>query len=188
MEPDDVPSMVAAAAAGDRAAWDAIVRRYAGLVWSVARAFRLGDADAADVSQATWLRLVEHLDQLRDPAALGAWLATTARREALTVLRRRPVGELPRPDSPELIDPLPPPWHATLTEERDREVWQAFAHLSAHCQAVLRLLVIEPAESYAAAAAALDLPVGSLGPTRARCLAALRPRLRAYLGEEGATR
>jgi len=78
MEPDDVPSMVAAATAGDRAAWDAIVHRYAGLVWSVARAFRLGDADAADVSQATWLRLVEHLDQIRDPAALGAWRATTA--------------------------------------------------------------------------------------------------------------
>ena len=183
MEPDDVASLVAAAGAGDRAAWDALVNRYAGLVWSVARAYGLGDADAADVSQATWLRLVEHLGDVREPAAVGAWLATTARREALALFRRRPVLALSEADSADLADPVPPPWHATLTAERDREVWQAFAGLSAHCQAVLRLLVIEPVESYAVAAAALDMPIGSLGPTRARCLAALRPRLATYVGE-----
>lgn len=184
MEPDDVALLVTAAGSGDQLAWDALVRRYAGLVWSVARAYGLGDADAADVCQATWLRLVEHLDSVREPGAVGAWLATTARREALALFRRRPVVALPDTDGAELADTRPPPWHATLTEERDREVWRAFATLSAHCQAVLRLLVVEPVESYAVAAAALNMPIGSLGPTRARCLAALRPQLGAYVGEE----
>src|SRR4051794_3498545 len=80
--------LVHAAAGGDEAAWNALVDRFSGLVWAVARAHRLGAADAADVSQTTWLRLVENLTRLRDPEAVGAWLASTARREALRVLRR----------------------------------------------------------------------------------------------------
>lgn len=170
----DPAGLVAAAAAGDKAAWDAIVTEYAGLVWAVARSHRLSSADAADVSQVTWLRLLENLGRIRDPAALGAWLATTARREAINILRQR--RELPEPDQSELVDDQePPPWQAILVGERDRELWQAFRRLPARCQTVLRLLVLEPAPGgYAAAAAALGLPVGSLGPTRARCLATLR--------------
>lgn len=177
MEPDPT-SVVTAAAGGDRAAWDALVDRYADLVWAVARGFRLGTADAADVSQATWLRLVEHLHDIRDPAALGSWLATTARREALALLRRRrevPFGE----DGAEDVvdDRQPPPWDALMADERDRELWRAFGRLAPRCQSLLRVLVIEPMASYAAAASALDVPIGSLGPTRARCLAALRREL-----------
>jgi RNA polymerase sigma factor (sigma-70 family) len=170
----DPSGLVSAAAGGDRAAWDAIVTRYAGLVWAVARSLRLSAADAADVSQVTWLRLLENLDRIRDPAALGAWLATTARREAINLLRQR--RELPEPDQAELVDDRePPPWQAVLVNERDGELWQAFRRLPARCQTVLRLLVLEPEPGgYAAAAAALDVPVGSLGPTRARCLATLR--------------
>jgi RNA polymerase sigma factor (sigma-70 family) len=173
----DRSGLVAAAAAGDRAAWDAIVTEYAGLVWAVARSFRLSAADAADVSQVTWLRLLENLDRIRDPAALGAWLATTARREAVNVLRQR--RELPAPDHTDVADDRePPPWQAVLVGERDRELWQAFRRLPDRCQRLLRLLVLEPEPGgYAAAAAALDVPVGSLGPTRARCLAALRGHL-----------
>jgi RNA polymerase sigma factor (sigma-70 family) len=186
MEPDPT-SQVAAAAAGDRDAWDAIVARYADLVWAVARSFRLGSADAADVSQTTWLRLVEHLGDVRDPSALGSWLATTARREALALLRRRREVPLPDDDRVDLVDGRPDaiPGQALLDSERDRELWRAFQVLQPRCQTLLRLLVIEPLDSYAAASTALGVPIGSLGPTRARCLAALRQQLRAYVGEEG---
>jgi RNA polymerase sigma factor (sigma-70 family) len=164
-----------AAAAGDRRAWDALVTRYAGLVWTVARGMRLGDADAADVSQVTWLRLVENLDRIRDPEALGSWLATTARREAIALLRRRREVPLEVPERIEATDDQqPPPWQELLVDERNQELWRAFRQLSQRCQSVLRLLVVEPSGSYAAAAAALDIPVGSLGPTRARCLETLR--------------
>lgn len=170
----DRAGLVAAAAAGDRAAWDAIVAEYAGLVWAVARSHRLSAADAADVSQVTWLRLLENLTRIRNPAALGGWLATTARREAINILRQH--RELPEADQADVADERePPPWQAVLAGERDRELWQAFGRLPARCQAVLRLLVLEPEPGgYAAVAAALDVPVGSLGPTRARCLATLR--------------
>ena len=79
--------LVRAAAEGDQQAWDALVDRFAGLVWAIARAHRLSPADAADVSQTTWLRLVEHLGRIRDPERVGAWLAATARHECLRVIR-----------------------------------------------------------------------------------------------------
>jgi RNA polymerase sigma factor (sigma-70 family) len=171
----DRVSLVAAAAAGDRGAWEAIVTQYTGVVWAVARSFRLSTADAADVSQVTWLRLVENLDQIRNPDALGSWLATTARREAITLLRQRQEVPLPELDRVGVADEEQlPPWQPLLVDERNRELWLAFRRLPARCQALLRLLVLEPEGSYAAVAAALDLSVGSLGPTRARCLATLR--------------
>ncbi len=171
MEPD-VVGLVRAAAEGDRDAWSAIVRRYAGLVWTVARSFRLSAADAADVSQATWLRLVEHLGTVNDPAALGSWLATTSRREAIAILRKRREIPTSYPDQPD--DDQAPPWQRLVTVERDKELWEAFRRLPERCRTLLRLLVIEPVSSYAEAAAALEVPVGSLGPTRSRCLATLR--------------
>jgi RNA polymerase sigma factor (sigma-70 family) len=178
---EDRESLVAAAAAGDRGAWEAIVTLFAGLVWGVARSFRLSAADAADVSQVTWLRLVENLDRIRSPEALGSWLATTARRESITLLRRRQELPLPEPDRVEAADDQqPPPWLPLLVDERNRELWAAFRQLPTRCQELLRLLVLEPEGSYATVAAALDLPVGSLGPTRARCLEALRRHLRAH--------
>lgn len=181
MGADQTPSLVAAAAAGDRGAWDALVARYAGVVWAVARSFRLSAADAADVSQVTWLRLVENLDQIRNPGGVGSWLATTARREAITLLRRQQELPLPELDQVGVVDDQqPPPWQELLVDERNQELWLAFRRLSDRCQALLRLLVLEPETSYAAVAAALDVPVGSLGPTRARCLATLR----GYLGTD----
>src|SRR5690242_5380626 len=84
-----VASMVEAAARGETGAWDALVDRFSPLVWSVARAHRLGEADAADVYQTTWLRLLEHLRDLREPERLGSWLGTTARRESLRLRRER---------------------------------------------------------------------------------------------------
>jgi RNA polymerase sigma factor (sigma-70 family) len=171
---DDVAQLVRAAAGGDQRSWDRLVDRYAGLVWSVIRGHRLSGADAADASQTTWLRLVEHADGLKDPARVGAWLATTARRECLRILRgagrQIPYGEdLPEPpcDEPEIDARL-------LRNERDAQLWEAFKRLPQRDQSLLRLLVAEPAPSYQEIACALDMPIGSIGPTRARCLERLR--------------
>ena len=167
-----VAALVRAAASGDRAAWDALVDQYASLVWSVTRAHRLSDADAADVSQTTWLRLVERLDGLREPERVGAWLATTARRECLRTLggrQREVVADL---------DALPGgedgAGTALLERERAAVMRSAFARLGERCQRLLRVLMADPAPGYDEVAAALDMPIGSIGPTRARCLERLR--------------
>jgi len=170
----DVGPLVRAAATGDEGAWDALVARFSNLVWAIARNHRLCSADVAEVSQTTWMRLAEHIDRLHDPSKVGGWLATTARHEALRVLRGAgreiPMGEdLPEPASGErpLDDEL-------LRTERDRGLWQAFSRLPARDQALLRLLVSDPMPSYEEIAAAMDMPLGSIGPTRARCLERLR--------------
>jgi RNA polymerase sigma factor (sigma-70 family) len=177
----EVADLVQAAAEGDQVAWDELVERFNGLVWSVARAHRLAPADASDVVQTTWLRLVEHLGRLQDPERVGAWLATTARRECLRVLRHSarllPAEELPETPVDAQLDA------ALLAEERDRALWQAFGGLSERCQALLRLLVTEPPPSYEEVSAALDMPIGSIGPTRRRCL----ERLRGLAEGEGVT-
>lgn len=171
--------LLAAAANGDQRSWEAIVDRYGGLVWSVARSYRLSPADAADVSQATWLRLVEHLGEIRDSERLGAWLATTARREALALLRRAgrdaPTGDALAVDS--LTSDEEPLDTGVLKAERDVQLWRAFGTLPGRCQQLLRVLLAEPAPTYAEAGEALGIPVGSIGPTRARCLDTLRQRL-----------
>jgi RNA polymerase sigma factor (sigma-70 family) len=176
---DDVAGLLRAAAAGDQDAWNGLVRRFGGLLWSICRAYGLGPSDAADVFQLTWLRLLEHLDKIREPERLPGWLATTCRRECLTLLRRR--NRTQPTDDERMLDQLsgvtPGADHLALMSERDSALWRAFDRLSARCRRVLRALVIDPVESprsYALAAAALDMPIGSLGPTRKRCLAHLR--------------
>jgi RNA polymerase sigma factor (sigma-70 family) len=184
----DLAPTIAAAVAGDQVAWNRIVERFAGLVWTVARGFRLSAADAADVSQVTWLRVVEHLGALREPDALAGWIATTARREALQLLRRQreiPVDGATWADEADISAPAP--GQRLLRDERDRELWAAFQRLPVRCRTLLRMLVIEPAGSYAAVSAALDVPVGSLGPARGRCLDALRRELRVETGMKGVT-
>ncbi len=180
MDRDAVEALVRTAAAGDQAAFDALVARYSGLVWSVVRSHRLSDVDAHDVFQTTWLRLVEHLDRIREPRAVGGWLATTARHESLRVIRQsernRPTAtdELDEVDesSPELDDRL-------VQDERATVLWEAMSHLGDRCRTLLRVLMADPPPSYEEVGAALDLPVGSIGPTRGRCLAALRAELSA---------
>ena len=175
----EMAELLGRAAAGDQSAWTRIVDRYAPLVWSVARSFRLNAADAADVHQATWLRLVEQMDSIRDPERLGAWLATTARREALALLRRAS-RDLPTGDmhllEPRLSSSAPDqdPGTELLRRERDEDLWNAIGRLPGNCRNLLRLLLVDPAPSYAEVSAALDIPVGSIGPTRARCLEHLR--------------
>ena len=158
---------------GDHRAWDALVARYGGMVWAVARAHRLGDADAADASQATWLKLLEHVGDIKEPRALGGWLATTARRECLRILRQSARVD-PLADVPEAADGGPELDDRLLTSERDGHLWRAFEALPPRDQALLRMLAADPAPSYEEIAAALGMPIGSIGPTRARALVRLR--------------
>jgi RNA polymerase sigma factor (sigma-70 family) len=180
----DVALLVKRAANGEQAAWDAIVARYNSFLWSVARGYRLDRADAADAVQVAWLRLVEHLPRLRDPERLGAWLATTVRRECLLALKSRgrrgqPVDDVVLAGVP---DAGPPVDNALIAKETASELWQAFEQLQPRCQTLLRVLMADPAPSYQDVSAALEMPVGSIGPTRARCLDRLRTMLDDSLG------
>ena len=176
----DTRDLVARARAGDQQAWGTLTDRYTNLLWSVARGMRLSRADAADVVQTTWLRLVERLDSLREPEHLGAWLTTTARRECLATQRRGVRMRMGLPDAwgeiPAVSDPLD---DALLREERDVALWKAFSTLTARCQSLLRVLMADPPPSYDEVSGALDMPVGSIGPTRQRCLKSLRENMSA---------
>ena len=170
-------SLLARAAQGDQRAWDTLVDQHTTLLYAVARSFRLDAADAGDVVQTTWLRLVEHLDRIEDPTRLVGWLVTTARREALRVLRRggreRPAVDdsvIDRADDAEPVDA------ALLTDERNRALWTAYRQLSERCRQLLRVAVWEP-RAYDEISVALGMPVGSIGPTRRRCLTRLRALL-----------
>lgn len=170
-------ALVQAAAAGDHKAWDALVQRFAGLVWSIARSHRLSSADAADVSQTTWLRLVEHLGRLREPERVAAWLATTAKHESLRVIRK--AGRQVPTDVEAEIDleadrSAPAVDAGLLAGERDADLWKAFAALGERCQQLLRLLIADPPPSYEEIGELLGMPIGSIGPTRGRCLDQLR--------------
>jgi RNA polymerase sigma factor (sigma-70 family) len=176
MEQRGLAELVRAASAGDQRAWEGLIGRFGGLVWSVARAHGLSRADAADVSQTAWLRLVEHLHRLRDPERVGTWLASTARHEALRTLRRAR-RQLPVGDDAELErsgSPVDSPEARTLAAERSDILWRAFAALPPRCQTLLRVLMADPPPSYQQVAVAMDMPIGSIGPTRGRCLDRLR--------------
>ena len=186
MELGETGKLVEAAAEGDEAAWRAIVERFSGLVWAIARGFRLGPSDAGDVYQTVWLRLAENLRRIQNPDQVGAWLATTARRESLRMVRGRrrdvPVEDaaltdlLPADESSPELAALEAE-QARLESHRAKQMWHAFRALPARCQQLLRILMATHRPSYAEAAAALGIPVGSVGPTRARCLQQLRRRI-----------
>jgi len=174
---EEVERLVGAAAAGDQRAWNALLDEFSGLLWAVARAHRLSDADAADVVQSTWLRLFEHLEGLHDPARVGGWLATTARRECLRLLRKSERMVLFGDVAPERESSEIPPVDALLERERDAALWRGFTRLWTSDQALLRLLMADPRPPYEDIAAALDMPIGSIGPTRQRALERLRQKL-----------
>jgi RNA polymerase sigma factor (sigma-70 family) len=174
----DTEALVAAAAAGEPVAWKQLIDRYAVLIRSVCRSHRLCDADAEDVAQLTWLRAVEHIGRLRDPDRFGAWIGTTARHECLAVLRGR---KRVVPTADEIAQPLYAA-HADADEtelaaERRDAVRNALAALPPRQQTLLRLLHAESEPSYDEIGSALDMPVGSIGPTRGRALERLRREL-----------
>ena len=170
---------VRGAASGDQVAWGRLIERYNNLVWSVARSFRLNVHDATDVTQTTWLRLVEHLDGIKEPDSIGSWLATTTRNECLALLRRQGRQGVPLETVPEVADVRGAPGDAVLTRERDTELWAALNRVPERCRRLLRILASDPPPSYQEVGAVLDMAVGSIGPTRARCLEKLRQSLAA---------
>ncbi len=167
--------LVNEAANGNQAAWDQLVEAFSGLVWSVVRANGLFGADAADVSQTVWLRLVEHLDRLREPERAGAWLATTARHECFRVLRRRgrTVAMADPPEQTDLAVDADPGGLVVAAEDHEL-LMSALDDLSPPCQTLLRLLICDPPLTYDEISVVLDMPKGSIGPTRQRCLGRLR--------------
>ena len=184
----DVALLVAAARSGDQDAWDAIVDRYLPLLYSVTRAHRLSQRDAEDVNQTVWLRLVEHLDDIREPSALPKWIMTTAKHECLRVIKAGH-RELP-------VDPLSDTAiegandigldAELLRAERHQALRDGLAELAPAHRRLLHLLVADPPLSYREISRLLDIPIGSIGPTRARVLERLRgtSALRAYNGME----
>jgi RNA polymerase sigma factor (sigma-70 family) len=172
-----VTDLVTRARNGDQQAWDALVERYASLIWSICRRHRLGDADAGDVAQRVWLQLVRHIDQVRDPAALAGWLATTTRRECLRVPRAVP-GPNPAGYGAEAGltagEQTRPAEHELLAAERQAALHDALLALPPCCQQLITLLIQDPPVPYARISATLGIPVGGIGPTRRRCLDKLR--------------
>jgi RNA polymerase sigma factor (sigma-70 family) len=171
-----VDELVARARAGDQASWNALVDRFLPLVNAVIAKFRLSSANADDVNQTVWLRLVEHLGDLREPRALPGWLVTTTRNEALRIIRLRgrdtPVD--PQGFILERIGEQPELDEELIRDERAQAFREALLELPAGRRELLELLLTDPPISYDEISAKLGIPKGSIGPTRARALEQLR--------------
>ena len=190
--PDDpVAAVVMRARNGDQLAWDALVERYAPLIWSLCRRYRLDGADAGDVGQNVWLQLVNQLGKIRDPAALPGWLATTTRRECQRVLNKTqpPPAALHAPDTDNIPDDQASTLEHVLAAERHAALREASAHLPPCCQQLIALLIKDPPVPYAQISARLGIPIGSIGPNRRRCLDKLRhhPAIAALINAEAQT-
>ena len=160
----DVARLVRRAADGDQRAWNRLVERYSRVIWTVARNYQLVESDASDVAQATWLRLLEHIDRLETPARVGSWLATTARDECLrSVSARKKKGEV----AAEVGE-------RSLADERTQAIQEAMSLLPLRDQRLLEMLMSDPPASYAEISAELGIPMDSIGPARARALTQLR--------------
>jgi RNA polymerase sigma factor (sigma-70 family) len=177
----DIAGLVRGAAAGDRRAWERLVDQYARLIWSITSEFKLIESDAADVAQTTWLRLFEHIDRIEYPARVGSWLAATARNECLRSLAARKRVVLTQDDEilTGVVVTVPEVDERILADERAQVVRDALSCLPRRWQRLLELLMADPPASYAEISDQLGLPVGSIGPTRGRCLAQLRVLLQA---------
>jgi RNA polymerase sigma factor (sigma-70 family) len=172
-----VTDLVTRAGNGDKQAWDTLVERYSPLIWSICRSHRLGDADARAVGQSIWRQLVRQLDKVQDPGALAGWLAAAAWREcgnARSATRGLQIAG-------EIAGSWRQPGHQARTAEQERLIAEchatlreAFSRLSPCCQRLLTLLIDEPSLPDTEVSTRLGIPVGSIGPTRSRCLEKLR--------------
>jgi RNA polymerase sigma factor (sigma-70 family) len=159
---------------GDQAALERLVHRLTPILWQVVRAYRLDAATAEDVVQTTWLTLVRNAESVDDPRAVGRWLTVTARREAWRCARagtredRLPEEDLDRHEARDES-----PEGAAVRNARDGALWAAVRRLPERCQRLVRLVAFVERPSYADISAELGMPVGSIGPTRARCLVRL---------------
>jgi len=185
-----VTDLVTRAVSGDKQAWDALVERYAPLMWSICRRYRLTGTDAADVCQLVWLQLLDQLGNLRDPATLAGWLALTTQRECWRVLcAPRPATAASLTGTGDTADQ-----HTAITQpellraEHRAALREAFTHLPPRCQQLLALLIHDPPLPYAQISATLGIPAGDIGPLRNRCLHMLRsdPAITALVHSEAA--
>ncbi len=185
LRPASVPTLVQEAKDGNPEAWEELVARFGGMIAATGRRFRLTPADVAELQQTTWLRLVENIHRVEQPERVGGWLATTARRESLLLVRR--AAKYYSGDDQMLANmadgSLPEPDARPIAGEREAVVHAAWRRLKPRCQELLSLVVTDDPIGYRNLAALLQMPVGSIGPTRARCL----EHLRRLVAEEGLT-
>jgi RNA polymerase sigma factor (sigma-70 family) len=188
---EEIPStdeeLLAACLRGEQAAWNALVGRYAALIYSIPLKYGFGEADAADVFQSVCVTLVEKLGSIRAPRGLAAWIITTTSRQCLAILRQRSheqnrsaPGGLSAADAG-LADPDLLPEDELLARERQHVILAAISELPANCRVLIEALFSDASEkaSYQQLADGLGVPINSLGPTRARCLERLRRLLTA---------
>jgi RNA polymerase sigma factor (sigma-70 family) len=170
---------------GDPRAWEEILRRYSTLVSATVRSFRLQDADTLDAVQTTWLRLAENAHRIRHPDRLGAWLATTARRECLRILRHTtPIPRLSKTVQEAATDPSTGPEHNAIEADKKRWLWKHVDELPPRRRTLLRALFTDNPQPYAEIATIAGIPPGGIGPTRNRALQQLRERLDKHKPEE----
>jgi RNA polymerase sigma factor (sigma-70 family) len=172
-----VINLVARARDGDQRAWNEIVDRYAPLVWSICNRYKLSRQDIDDISQTVWLLLVEQLGNLRQPAALPGWLATTTQRECFRVLRAACRYDYSGPPGESQMSGDPPPLmieQEIIAAELNAALRAAFALLPARCRHLLSMLITDPRPFLCGDQRFLPVPIGSISPQRARCLDRLR--------------
>ncbi|GIJ56948.1 RNA polymerase sigma factor [Virgisporangium aurantiacum] len=188
----DLTALVQASVKGDDEAWSELVRRHARLVAVTIRRFRLHPSDEQDVSQLVWLRLIESIEHIRDPAALPGWLVTTTRHECQRYVRRNGRGVVV---DPQTLNALATPGEhehdeALLAAERHRVLLDGLEELAPDHRELIELLSSDPPHTYAEISRMLDIPIGSIGPTRRRVLEKLRETtaVRTYLRSTGESR
>jgi len=186
-----VNDLVKRAGNGDKQAWDALVERYAPLIWSISQGQRLSSADADEVGQRVWLQLVNQLDMIRDSASLPAWLATTTQRECVglhqATCRSRALDH--EQDAEHIAEQQAGMLEDELAAERHAALREAFTHLTPCCQHLIAVLIEDPPVPDAQISARLGIPVASIGPSRRRCLEKLRrqPAIAALIDAEAAS-
>lgn len=164
--------------AGDEPAMGELVSLLTPILWHTVRGQRLDRESAEDVVQTTWLALVRSADSITDPQAVLAWLIVTARRESWRVVKRTDRVEPKDFEDDDVVAPARDlPEERVLQSDTETRLWQHIAQLPERCQALLRVIAFADRPDYAAVAKALGMPVGSIGPTRGRCLAKLRTLL-----------
>lgn len=175
----DVADLLVRARQGESAAWEEIVRRYSSVVFATVRSFRLQDADVFDAVQMTWLRLAENSHRVQFPERLAGWLATTARRECLHILRQQ-AKQTPAPTdtvAENVVDPGVGPEQRVIDRDTAQTLWSLVAELSPLRRTLLRALFTDNPRPYTEVARTAGIPAGGIGPTRARALQQLRRRL-----------
>lgn len=184
---DSVADLLLRIGERDPAAWEEILRRYGKLVSATVRSFNLQKADALDAVQMTWLRLAENAHRVQFPERLGGWLATTARRECLHILRQtKPAVDLLDVAPETIADSSVGPEQQVIDADTTRRLWKLVDELPPRRRTLLWTLFNDAPRPYADVARVTGMPPGGIGPTRARALRQLRGKLNDHERVSGA--